>query len=273
VTHRAEHLDLCAGYVLGNLSEADLRILERHLDEGCPDCERALAELGDASVLLAASAPPARPSEALKRRVLAGLRDARTAEPGAARPSHRRAIVEYPRRPAFGFTSWAWAAAAAALAIATGLSWNTATRLRSELDASRQRLTELEQRLEEERRWAAVLGSPDARVAELTLTPQGIAQLRARATYDPRTRSAVIVVDNFQAPAGNDYELWAMRPQGVASLGLIKTDESGHGVIRLENVGGPAEVAGFAISLEPAGGSPNKSAPSGPVVMAGRLGG
>ena len=42
-------------------------------------------------------------------------------------------------------------------------------------------------------------------------------------------------------------------------------------MMRLENLGEPKLLAAFAISLEPAGGSPNPNAPSGPVVMLGKL--
>jgi anti-sigma-K factor RskA len=159
------------------------------------------------------------------------------------------------------------------LAVATAASWNASHQLRRELETSRRRLIELEDRLAEEQRWAEVMNAPGARVAELALTPDGVAELRARATYDPRTRKAVLVFENFTPPAGRDYQLWALQGEGVASLGVIRADERGGALMRLENVGDPATLAGFAVSLEPAGGSPNPNAPTGPVVMAGRFGG
>ena len=96
--------------------------------------------------------------------------------------------------------------------------------------------------------------------------------MSARATYDPASRRAVIVFENITVPSGKDLELWALRGAGVASLGLIHPDENGRAVLRLEDVGDPAELAGFAVSLEAAGGSPSKTAPGGPVVMAGKFG-
>ena len=44
-------------------------------------------------------------------------------------------------------------------------------------------------------------------------------------------------------------------------------------VLRLENVGDPKELAAFAVSLEPSGGAPTPDAPSGPVVMVGKVSG
>ncbi|HYM82118.1 MAG TPA: anti-sigma factor [Candidatus Limnocylindria bacterium] len=268
--HREEHLDLCAAYALGSLDEADRRLLEAHLEQGCAQCEAALADFSAATVLLAASAPAARPSAELKRRVMAAVRsDGPEAAPA---PEGRRLVLERPRR---AMLSWAWAAVAAALVIATAISWNTASRLRTELEAKRSQMTELEQRLADEQRWAAVLSAPQARVVELATTPQGTPDLKARVTYDPATQRAVVVFENFRAPTGHDYELWAIRgaTPAPASLGLVKADDTGHAVLRLENVGDPATLGAFAVSLEPAGGSPNPAAPSGPVVMLGKVSG
>lgn len=268
--HRDEHLDLCAGYALGSLDAADRQRLEAHLAEGCPECERALADFSGATVVLAASAPQAQPSPALRARVLAAVHGEGGAREGAA-PVRGRVIEMRPRRQTVGF-AWVWAAAAAALTIATAVSWNAASRLREELASTRGKLVQAQRELDEERRWAAVLNAPDARVTELSMTPAGVAALRARATYDPRTRSAVLSFENVTAPSGKDYQLWALQGAGVASLGLIKADASGRAVLRLENVGDPQTLAGFAVSLEPAGGSPNPAAPTGPVVMAGKFG-
>lgn len=265
--HREEHLDLCAGLALGSLSDPDRTVIEGHLAEGCSECVEALATFSQATVLLAASSPAARVSPALRARVMTAVREAGTPERA---PADRSRVIEMQRRRAPAWGTWAWAAA---LAIVTGISWTTSSRLSHELEANRHELAQLQQRLHEEQRWAEVMSAPEARVAELQLTPDGLAALKARATYDPRTRSAVVVFENFRAPEGKDYELWALRGAGVASLGLIKADESGRAVMRLENVGDPDTLGGFAVSLEPAGGSPTPDKPTGPVVMVGKVAG
>lgn len=271
-THRDEHLELCAGLALGSLGEQDRRIIERHLAEGCPECERALADFSTAVIGLAASSPAAEPSPAIKSRVMEAVaREPQDGPETAPAPARGRVITMTPRPPSW--TSWAWAATAAVLAIVTALQWNAAERLRLELGHQREQLADAERQLADEQRWAAVMSAPDARVAELQITPAGVRALRARAVYDPKTRAAVLVFENFAAPAGKAYELWAMRPDGVASLGLIKTDAQGNATLRLDDVGTPESLGGFAVSLEPEGGSPNPRAPSGPVVMAGKFGG
>lgn len=253
--HREEFLDLCAGYALDSLSDPDRARLEKHLDGGCSECEAALADFGAATVMLARSVPPSLPGRALRDRVLI----AATSE-GAGRPprniERRRKVIPFDRRSP-GWFGWTAAVAAAALAMTTAVQWQSARDLRDTLV--------------EERRWMEIAGAPGTRVADLELTPAGAAALRARATYDPKSKRAVIVFDNFKAPSGHDYELWAIRDAKPASLGLIVPDAAGHAVMRLENVGDPGSLQAFAVSLEPAGGAPTRDAPSGPVVMLGKL--
>jgi anti-sigma-K factor RskA len=269
--HREEYLDLCAGLALDALDPADRTRLEAHLADGCPECEAALAEFSAASVNLARSAPAAAPPAALRQRVL----DAARATPagGAATAPERGRVIELKPRWREPLFLWSWAAAAAFLAITTAVMWNQGEALRVQLTDAQKALTAARQKLDEDRSLIAVLSAPDARVAEMQITPAGVKELRARATYDPASRSAVIVFENFTAPSGHDYQLWALRGAGVASLGLIRPDAAGHAVLRLENVGDPATLAGFAVSLEPAGGSPYPDKPTGPVVMAGKFGG
>ena len=267
--HLEEHLDLCAGFALESLDPPDRARLNEHLDQGCEVCEAALREFSGTTLLLASAAPMAQPDPGLRERVLSAARAlAAPAEPraGAGR------VIELGRRRFPRWTALAWAAAAA-LAIAVGLMGREAVRLGRELEDGRRRFAELERRLDEEQRWQEVVSAPGARVALIAPTAAGAHELRGRATYDPATRRAVLVFENVQAPAGRDYELWAIRGAAPRALGLIKPDASGRAVLRLEDAGDPATLNAFAVSLEPAGGAPTPDAPTGPVVMLGKLGG
>jgi len=265
--HRDEHLDLCAAYVLGCLDEADRSRLESHLAEACPVCEGALRDFGASAVLLAASAPPALPSPAIKARVLAAVRADAGAEGGRAKEGR---ILPTKKRWAPPQLGWALAAC---FLLATGILLTTTTRLRKDLNHARDQVQNLTRDLDAERRWAAVLASPGARTASFSLTPAGEAELRARATVDPETHRAILVFQNFKAPSGRDYELWALRGNTPVSLGLIRPDPSGRAVLRIEDIGDPAGLTAFAISLEPQGGAPTRNEPTGPIVMIGSLGG
>jgi len=268
-----EFIELCAGHALGSLDEADRKRLEEHLASGCAECEGALAEFSASTVLLAASAPPASPSPRLRERVLGAVHADRAREATARRREEHGVAGAAARRRGFPWGAvYGWAAAAC-LAVAVLVFARATWRLRDELAGGQQALAALEQRLLESERWAAVLSAPSARVASLAPTPEGNADLRARATLDPATRRAVVVFENFQAPSGRDYELWVIRGAAPASLGVIEADENGRAVVRVEDVGDPATIEAFAVSLEPSGGSPTPTAPTGPVVMVGALGG
>jgi hypothetical protein len=165
-----------------------------------------------------------------------------------------------------------WALAACFILV-TGILVGTTNRLREQVGRARDQVSTLSRDLDAERRWAAVLAAPGARVASFTLTPAGQADLRARATVDPATRRALLVFENFTAPSGHDYELWALRGNTPQALGLIRPDASGRAVLRIEDAGDASSLSAFAVSLEPAGGAPTPNAPTGPVVMIGALGG
>lgn len=81
-------------------------------------------------------------------------------------------------------------------------------------------------------------------------------------------RSIVIrPLHDISPGAGRALELWALPAQGVPrSLGLV----SGHQPTTVQRAVLLQETAAFAVSLEPAGGSPS-GAPTGPVVSVGKL--
>jgi len=278
--HRPEHLAQAAAWVLGSLDAAERREFEAHLEEGCDVCRAEIARLNDGATLLAASATPARPSPAVRARVMTEVRRdaaARTARPAAAAPSPRPApgsvkVFEFPRAP----RPWpvlAWAAAAVLLAVFSILSARQVQQLKGEAAGLHDQIAKAEERLAAERHWVEVLSAPDARVAELTATPDAAGALRARATFDPKTHGAVIVFQGLKAPTDRDFELWALRGNQAASLGLIHPDADGNATMRIEVEGDVTELVAFAVSLEQKGGSPTPTAPTGPVVMIGKLSG
>jgi anti-sigma-K factor RskA len=264
--HTDDHLELCAGYVLGSLDPSDRRRLEAHLAEGCPLCAGELARMEAGAGVLAGSVRPLRAPAALRGRVMAAIE---------AEPNARRRIVELPRerRPSRApvFAAWGLAAAAALLLVAGLYERRTAEQLRRELLAARDQAARSARELEEERRWAEIPASPLAVAVDLAPTTAGAPDLRARVTYDPLSRRAVVVCTNFTAPAGKDYQLWGISSSGPASLGLVRADKSGRAVLHLENAGDPAALAAFAVSLENYGGAPTPTAPAGAVVMLGKI--
>lgn len=273
---REEDLDLAAGFALGALDDAEQRRAQARLANGDVEFERLVREFGETSTLLAYALPAAKPSGAMRSRVLDAARGVAPAMPAPAPqpPQQGRVLAMPPRRERATF-AWGWAAAAvaAALAIVSVVNWQASQRVAGELRAARAELGQMQSRLDEQKRFAAVFSAPGARFVQLGATKDGDTKLIAKVTYDPLSQSAVMVVENFVAPSGKDYELWAIRGGKPASLGLIRAGADGRAMMRLENVGDPKELAAFAVSLEPSGGAPTPDAPSGPVVMVGKVSG
>lgn len=266
---RDEIQELAAGYALGVLDEADRRRVESLLASGDAELEAALRDFGDAAALMAHAAPPAEAPAALRARVLDAARPGRR---GAAQAPRVVRLSER-RSPASAAWTWGWMAAAAALAVATFVSWRVAEQTRVQLAETRERLAQMERTMAEERRWAELLGSPHTRQVRLTATPAGDPRMTAMAMYDPQSQRAIITFEHMAAPAGHDYELWAIRDGRPASLGLIHGTGDGPVVMRLEGVGAVETLGAFAVSLEAAGGAPTDDAPGGPVVMVGAVAG
>lgn len=281
--HREGMAELCAAYALGTIEDRDRKRLEAHLAEGCAECESALREHGYAATLLAASAPRVLPIPTLKDRVLAA---ALAEEQGGenergARERGRVIPIRPPRRP--GWVAWTGWAVAALLAVTSGTFYESGGRLRAILRARQAELSGVTRDLAVERQWSGAFTSPVARVADLEPAPRipGAAAgpvapaearpIRGRAVYDPASSRAVIVLTNATAPDTLDYQVWALRGLATTSLGVARPDEHGAAVLRLESVGEPMTLTGFVVSLEPKGGSRNRSAPSGPIVLTGVL--
>jgi anti-sigma-K factor RskA len=96
----------------------------------------------------------------------------------------------------------------------------------------------------------------------------GVVPARFVASVTPDGRALVLrPVDAVALDATRALELWAVPPQGAPrSLGVVRPDQATT-VLRTQLLD---NTAAFAVSLEPAGGSPT-GAPTGPILSLGRL--
>lgn len=141
-------------------------------------------------------------------------------------------------------------AVAAALAVVVGLNVNS--RLSGQVGELTARLTATP-----EIEYVAVLTDDKASASLLV-------------TFDPKNKTLVLKrVGGFREQADKSLELWAL-PPGAApkSLGVLNADP----VVRLAAAGTDMrQVPTLAITLEPKGGVPPGSGPTGPVLFKGAL--
>lgn len=281
---RDEYLDLCAGYVLGGLSDEDQARLVERLEGGDLLCEAALFEMYAGVLLLAATAPPAAPRPELKSRVLSAIDGVGPPEAAGASavplPERRDPIHEartLRRRNGSGGVVWAVLAAAAAVVVAV-VGWSTAQTLRDELAMSRARIDELQGQLttirtalDAESSWEEIIGAKNVLVVSIDPTTDEIAQVSGRAYFDPVSKRAVVYFFDVPQMPENSHQMWAIGDAGPKPIGFVHPDGEGHDEVRvdLRKLSG---LRAFAVSMEPKGGSKDPKGPSGPVVMMGRIG-
>nr|WP_306239298.1 anti-sigma factor [Ornithinimicrobium cryptoxanthini] len=259
---------MAAAYALDAVDDAERAAFEAHL-EGCPDCQREVAELTETALALS-DGLDVEPAPALREQLLAQVavtpqdaptsrdavtsRDAPTSQDAIAPQdavtsqdaiAPQDAVTSQDGRPdeladrraarhrAPGrFSRWVLAGAAAA-AVAVGAiavtQWPD--------DASDPSIVAVQE----------VLDAPDAVRASGSVDGATVTVVTAYSI----DRSVVVTEGLADAPEGQDYQLWFVGGDGAAvSAGLLPRDDD---QFLLE--GDPGEAVAVGITLEPAGGS------------------
>jgi anti-sigma-K factor RskA len=274
--------ELLPSYALGALDGDELRLVEEHLAEGCPECQRQLALLDGDLEALAAGLTAVAPSDVVRARVVRTVQ-AGQSEPGAETvpaPAARvesRPVDEGRRAVASSKTPWLALAASLLLLAAAGWGWLSARGAAARLGAERDRLAsqaaELDRRLSEARaeqvrleRAMQVLSAPGMKPV-LLAGLEGAPRAEGRTFVDPTARRAVFVATNLPQPeAGKTYQLWFIGAGGPVSAGVFEVDAAGRASLEVDDVAPVEEIAAWAVTVEPDGGLPQ---PSGPMVLKG----
>jgi anti-sigma-K factor RskA len=226
----------CEAYVLGQLSDAERQEIDALLDRGDPECTQALREASEVIAGVAWSAPAVEPPALLRTRVLKQL-------PAASAKSGKPNWL--------AIAGWA---AAACLAIAAFMQYSSASRTRAELASARQEAISLSQQLSAQREVLDIVLSRDARLVPLGASGQ---QPLLRAFWSGQGK-LVLAGNNVPAPAaGQTLQLWVVPKSGnPVSAGLFAPDAEGRVLHVAESLPAQASAAALAVSVEPAGGSP-----------------
>lgn len=249
---------LIPAYALGALDGDDLRRFERHLEEGCEECDRELMASTRQVELMAETVEPAEPSELLKTRL--------------ERDLDRRQLKTRP----------IWLVRAAVVALAVLATWSlwSQTRLREELTrqssaraAATERLERVERDLDQAQamltrlakagRIVAAPGSRNVVLAGLDLTPTA----QGQTFVDPVARSAVFYASGLPSLSREEtYQLWFIADGVPVSAGTFEVEEDGTAMLLVDNTAAIDEIQLWAVTIEPAGGVPQ---PTGAMVLKG----
>ena len=248
-------------YLVGALTPAERAEFEAHLAE-CAACVAEVRALAPAAAALAYLAPRARPSPAVRDRLMAQV--------GGARGSGRQSAAWQ--------ASWLAAAASIALAVALGAYATQlrgrVTSLEAQLREARLRADVGERQVADARRTAneaqsmiAVLTAPD--VARVDLAGQAAAPAASARAYWSRSRGLVVNASNLPPlPAGRTYQMWVLTTQPAPiNAGLFKPDPNGRASAMFETPVDIPPPTGMAVTIEPEGGLP---APTGAMYLVGQ---
>jgi len=276
---------LCAGYVLGALSEEEKRTFEKMLDKATPgqmEIYRQMVQIKDDDDALGAK--PMETIKGLFDDILDEISNGKTPDssPGKIKDNEDRSGSDSSGRilPLWTFK----AAAAILLAGMLGLLLYAQQQttlvdqqdtqisvLQSELEQRSELLTRLETELERKEELLAIL---ESRAVNLILmagqetNPDGYGKI----IWDPENERALLQVANLPEPAEDkDYQLWLIKDQqSPVSAGIFSFEQSSSDLFyKIDQLNeSPSDVSNtFAVTLEPKGGAPQ---PTGSMYLLGQ---
>jgi anti-sigma-K factor RskA len=241
-------------YALGILEGDERAELDAHVARACPKCAPGVAEARWVVAQLALSVPDAQPPAALRGKILDAVKSptgtARTVIP-FEKPAAERAL----------FPAWAWAAAAA-LALVTGYSirqlgiqTTQLAELRREMKLATLQSQALQNQLDEGRMVASVMLSPDS--VPLKLMPKDKSMPMVHAYLHPHMGVAITADQMPGIASERTLQLWIVTKKGQPmSIAIFRPDAQGQ-IALVAPVTMPLnEIAAFAVTEEPSGGSP-----------------
>lgn len=255
--------DLAAGHALNALSDADERAYQEAL-AGHPQWELHVRHAADAVAAISDAVEPVEPPASVRASLFAriselpqdqpafetGSADSQGEDFAAAGPAPVEAEADVPRPAAsvgWGRRRWFTLAASVAAVLVLGFGAVTVGQLMTP-PAAVVALERIEQ-------------APDARSASTTMADGTV----ATAHWSPSTGQSVLVTDGMPALAsGKTYELWFVRGETPIAAGTFEPDAEGKAVAVLDGEMHAGDV--IAVTVEPAGGSPDGTPSSAPVV-------
>ncbi|MCJ1708675.1 anti-sigma factor domain-containing protein [Microbacterium sp. VKM Ac-2923] len=255
--------DLAVGHALNALSEADERAYQEAL-AGNPHWDHHVRGAVDTVAAISSTVDPVEPPPSVRASLFARISDL-PQESAASSPPTRddedfaaagpipvereREVVSARRSAGSGWGMRGWFALAASFAAVLVLGFGAVTI--SQFFAPPAAVVALQQ----------IEDAPDAQSASATM-PDGTV---ATAHWSPSTGQSVLVADGMPSLAeGKTYELWFVRGETPIAAGIFQPDSDGNATAVLQGEMHAGDV--IAVTIEPAGGSPDGTPSSDPVV-------
>lgn len=253
-------------YTMGALDNPqDLAALEAHLG-ACGDCRHELEALRADTALLALSATGPQPPTRSRDRLLKAV----ASEPRIERRNQQRYALGRLRRR---WVTIAPVMMMAMLAVFSILLWRDLRNTRRSLNRTQAQLEQVQSDLARTNKDLAeakmirdLMHAPDA--WPLTLVSRKTPpQPQIKTVYSKHQGALLLMASNLTPlPENKIYQVWLLPASGGApmSAGWFKPDSKGNGMMFHKMASADIPAKGFAVTIEPAGGS---QTPTMPIVM------
>jgi anti-sigma-K factor RskA len=247
VTTDDDDIDLLVAYALGTLTPDEAAEIGRLLERR-PELRVTLAELQETADRIPLALPPAEPPPELRQRTLDYAVGRVRRAPAQGLPAVQRL-----RRWIAGLGMLA-----AAAAMLAGLAWVQLAAARADLQRAQAEL--------------ATLRLAQQQLVAIAAQPQALVALSGRAGSGSVVRAAdgtTVVAARLPAlDPGRVYQLWLIAGNGApVSGGTFTVNEQGYGTVVVPASPQALGADTFAVTNEPAPGSP---APTSPILIAGK---
>ena len=262
-------LELCNPYVFGRLNPGNRKQFEAHLETGCEQCKRELSELYEATALLPLLLKQEAPPSGLRQRLLSRLSSKRTEQQRVAKPTPppQREAVEAPVTKAPPHSWYLYASVVMGALIIISLLFFLSDQLRTTGELEK-KLNDLQAQVQQKQDILGILQARRVEMLQLVNAEAG-SEAFGRIFWEPERRRAVVQAINLPAqPGDKQYQLWLMKDKKYFRVGEfdVKADKSNVFAVMTLPVGEKQEMEGFAVTLEPRGGS---TQPSGAIQLRG----
>jgi len=248
-------------YALGALRGEENAAIESHA-ASCQECAQKLAQARGRIALLALAVDPVQPSPGVKESLMRQL--------NASAEGHETwQRTEEPSRVRYRATGWwtaIWAPAAVAFACITIFLVVENRKLDQQLGGMRADVAQLQSQVQDTEANVALFSAKDT--IRVALAPsKEFRGASASVRYNARLGKA-FYSDSLPTPAPPDksYQLWLVPADGKPISAGILAPATGAGSEMFVSVPRGTQAKAFAVTEEPAGGSPQ---PTGPKILVG----
>jgi anti-sigma-K factor RskA len=254
--------------VFGRLNPGNRKQFEAHLATGCEQCKAELSGLYEATAMLPLMLRQEAPPSGVRQRLLSRISSRKPEPPRSERssqPQQRDKVVTPALRPERPWYLYASIVIGILLIVALIIFVN---QLVGTTGTQEKKIAELQTELQQKQDILAVLQAESVEVVILTAVTPGSA-VSGKIFWDPIKHNAVIQTANFAAePEGKQYQLWVLKEKKYVSAGVFDVTAEKSRTLKAMPlpVHEKQAVEGFALTLEPKGGSPE---PTGPIQLHG----